>query len=85
MADTTNNKFNGGNEREEMNERFHEEHDKNQDEITKTENELSLENSVRNFGDVNGSTFGADSNTAKFSNLGDKNQARKGEGDQNNR
>lgn len=43
--------------------------------VTSTENDLSLGNSIRNDGDVSGTTFGDQSNTAKFSSIGN-NQGR---------
>lgn len=57
-----------------MDREYHEEHDGRQDEFTKTENELSLGNSIRNFADVNGTTFGPESNPAKFSHIGGKDE-----------
>ena len=62
--------FNGRNERESMRQESHEERRSAEGEISKTENDLSLGNSVRNFGEVSGSSFGAESNSAKFSSLG---------------
>jgi hypothetical protein len=69
--------FNGRNERQNMQQEHQQEESANNE--TRVGNDLSLGNSERNFGDVNGSTFGMDSNTAKFSNVGEKNQSRKGE------
>ena len=46
--------------------------------VTSTENDLSLGNSIRNYGEVSGTTFGDQSNTAKFSNMGDNNQGQQG-------
>lgn len=74
--------FNGRDERKSMKEEYHNEHDNNSNEFTKKD-DLSLNNSIRNQGDVNGSTFGAASNTSQFSNIGKKNQSRKGENDNN--
>lgn len=74
--------FNGRDERKSMKEEFHKEQDNNSEEFTKKD-ELSLNNSIRNQGDVNGSTFGASGNTSQFSNIGQKNQTRKGENNDN--
>lgn len=68
------NDFNGKNERAAMDREFQEEHDNQKDEFSKTENDLSLGNSIRNVADVNGTTFGPDSNPAKFSHIGGKDQ-----------
>jgi hypothetical protein len=76
--------FNGRNEKEGMQEEFREERQGAEGEFSKTENELSLGNSVRNFGEVSGTTFGDKSNTAKFSNTGQKNQVRSGDADAGN-
>lgn len=70
--------FNDRNEKQEMREQSQQERSQNPESYPKTENELSLGNSIRNFGDVNGTTFGSDSNPAKFSNVGQKNKARTG-------
>jgi len=68
------NDFNGKNEKTAMDREFHEEHDNHKDEFSKTENDLSLGNSIRNFADVNGTTFGPESNPAKFSHIGGKDE-----------
>lgn len=85
MADNKNKEaeFNNTNEREGMQEAFQQEHQDHQDDITKTGNDLSMGDSIRDFGEVSGTTFGAESNPAKFSNMGQKNQTHKGEGDSN--
>lgn len=72
--------FNEQNEQAAMQNRARDEHHQNPEQFSKTKNDLSLGNSIRNEGDVNGSTFGADSNPARFSNLGQKNNVRKEEG-----
>lgn len=70
--------FNGQNERSELREQSQQERQQGKGAFSQTENELSTGSSVRNFADVNGTTFGEQSSTSKFSNLGDKNQDRKG-------
>jgi len=84
MADITNRnkgpEFNNVNERKGMNEEFQKEENA---QSPSTNNELSTGNSIRNYGEVNGTTFGAESNTAKFSTTGQKNRTRQGTGDEN--
>ena len=46
--------------------------------VTNPENDLSLGNSIRNYGEVSGTTFGDQSNPAKFSNIGNSNQGQQG-------
>ncbi len=65
--------FNGSDERKSMKQEFQKEHDNNSNAFTKKD-DLSLNNSIRNQGDVNGSTFGASSNPTQFSNIGQKDQ-----------
>jgi len=62
--------FNGRNEEKSMQQEFNKERSEEQNK----KDDLSLSDSIRNQADVNGTTFGADSNSAKFSNIGDKNQ-----------
>ena len=76
--------FNGRDEQQGIKEAMQQERAENPGEYSKTENEMSLGDSERNFGEVSGTTFGDQSNTAKFSNIGTKNQERKGEGDGSN-
>jgi hypothetical protein len=75
--------FNGVNEHDGLRETFENEHNNDPEAFAKTGDELSLGDSVRTYGEVSGTTFGMQSNTAKFSNIGQKNQERKGEGDAN--
>jgi hypothetical protein len=72
--------FNGVNQQQGMQEEFQKERETNPDELSKID-DMSLDDSIRNYAEVSGSTFGMESSTAKFSNIGQKNQARKGEGD----
>jgi len=72
--------FNGRNEEQGIKKAMEQERADNAGELSKTDNELSMGDSERNFGEVSGTTFGDQSNTAKFSNIGTKNQERKGEG-----
>lgn len=72
--------FNGRNEEQGIKKAMEQERADNAGEFSKTNNELSIGDSERNFGEVSGTTFGDQSNTAKFSNIGTKNQERKGEG-----
>lgn len=72
-------RFNENEEKRGIERQFHKEEDDNGKAFTKAESDLSLGDSIRNNADVNGTTFGMDSNTAKFSNVGKKNQARKEE------
>ena len=86
MANTNpgnDNEFNGKNEKEALDKQFHKEHADNPDAFSKTENELSTGNSIRNFGEVSGTTFGAESNPAKFSNIGADDQGQNGGNDSN--
>jgi len=76
--------FNGRDEQQGIKEAMQQERAENPGEYSKTENEMSLGDSERNFGELSGTTFGDQSNTAKFSNIGTKNQERKGEGDGSN-
>jgi hypothetical protein len=71
-------RFNNVNERQGMDEEFEKEQNASKEE-TNTNDEMSSGNSIRNFGEVSGTTFGSKSNTAKFSNIGRKNQEQKGE------
>jgi len=71
-------RFNNVNERKGMDEEFEKEQNASEDQA-KTNDEMSTGNSIRNFGEVSGSTFGSESNTSKFSNIGRKNQEQKGE------
>ena len=75
--------FNGVNQHEGLREAFQKEHDADPEAYTKPTDELSLDDSTRTYGEVSGTTFGMQSNTAKFSNIGQKNQARKGESNAN--
>lgn len=81
MSENKNNRdprFNHTNERKAMDEEFEKEQNASNEE-TKTNDEMSTGNSIRNFGEVSGTTFGSESNTSKFSNIGRKNQEQKGE------
>ena len=77
---TPNAEFNGRNEQEGIKEAMQQERAEDPGEFSKTGDERSEGDSERNFGQVSGTTFGDQSNTAKFSNIGTKNQAMKGEG-----
>jgi hypothetical protein len=81
---TPNAEFNGRNEQEGIKEEMQKERAENPGEFSKTDNEMSMGDSERNYGQVSGTTFGDQSNTAKFSNIGTKNQAMKGEGSSSN-
>lgn len=70
--------FNGRDERQGIKEAAQEERASNTNDVANTENELSLGDSERNYGEVSGTTFGIQSNTAKFSNIGAKNQGIQG-------
>ncbi len=72
--------LNGRNEPEGIKEEMLQEHAENLGEFNKTNNEMSVGDSERNYGQVSGTTFDDQSNTAKFSNIGTKNQAMKGGG-----
>src|SRR5579875_3094530 len=74
------NEFDGMNERDAMNSEYEKEKNTREDASPKASDELSTAGSMRNYGEVSGSTFGDESNTAKFSNMGAKNQERKGDG-----
>lgn len=76
--------FNRQNEQEGMQDASRDERNTTGDEFSKTSSDLSEGDSARNFGEVSGTTFGMESNTAKFSNIGPKNQARKGEANEGN-
>lgn len=78
------NDFNGKNEKAAMDQEYHEEHDGKQKAFTKTENKLSMGDSIRNFADVNGTTFGPESNPAKFGHMGDNNQQEPNSGNAGN-
>lgn len=69
--------FNGADEQQGIKEAAQKERTDNND-VTKTENDLSLGNSIRNYGEVSGTTFGDQSNPAKFSNIGGNNQGQQG-------
>lgn len=72
--------FGGQDQHKKMQEEFEKERSTDQNEFTKTGDDLSLGDSIRTEGEVSGSTFGDNSAPAKFSNIGQKNQTRKGEG-----
>ena len=71
--------FSGKDQREGLREASQNERETAPDENANTEDELSLGDSVHPYGEVSGTTVGMESNTAKFSNIGQKNQVRKGE------
>jgi len=73
--------FNGLDEQQGIKKAMQQERAENPGEYSTTENEMSMGDSTRNYGEVSGTTFGDQSNTAKFSNIGTKNQDRKEEGD----
>ena len=73
--------FNGLDEQQGIKKSMQQERAENPGEYSTTENEMSMGDSTRNYGEVSGTTFGDQSNTAKFSNIGTKNQDRKEEGD----
>jgi hypothetical protein len=77
---TSNAELNGRNEQEGIKEEMQRERAENPGEYSKTDDEMSVGDSERNYGQVSGTTFGDQSNTAKFSNIGTKNQAMKGGG-----
>ena len=81
---TPNAEFNGRNEQEGIKEEMQKERAENPGEFSKTDNEMSMGDSERNYGQVSGTTFCDQSNTARFSNIGTKNQAMKGEGSSSN-
>jgi len=66
--------FNGKDEQQGIQEAAQKERADDNNAVTKTENDLSLGNSIRNYGEVSGTTFGDQSNPAKFSNIGGNNQ-----------
>src|SRR5436190_24281458 len=72
--------FNGRDEQEGIKEEMQKERTENPGEFSKTDDDTSMGDSERNYGQVSGTTFGDQSNTARFSNIGTKNQAMKGEG-----
>ena len=81
MSENNSNKdprFNNTNERKAMDEEFEKEQNAS-DKAAKTNDEMSTGNSIRNFGEVSGTTFGPESNTVKFSNTGRRNQEQKGD------
>jgi hypothetical protein len=80
-ADEKDPRFNNRNQQEGIKEEAEKERAANPGAFSPTGDELSLDDSIRTQGQVSGSTFGMESNTAKFSNLGPKNQARKGDVD----
>src|SRR6476620_1751234 len=66
--------FNGVDEQKAVKEAAQNERTSEQgNDVTNPENDLSLGNSIRNEGDVSGTTFGDQSNPAKFSNIGGAN------------
>jgi hypothetical protein len=80
MSENKSNKnprFNNTNERKAMDEEFEKEQNASNEEA-KTNDEMSTGNSIRNFGEVSGTTFGSESNTSKFSNIGRNNQEQTG-------
>jgi hypothetical protein len=77
---TPNAEFNGRNEQEGIKDAMQQERAESPGEFSKTDDQMSTGDSERNYGQVSGTTFGDQSNTAKFSNIGTKNQAMKGEG-----
>jgi hypothetical protein len=62
-----------------MQEKFNYERDAGSEEFSR-QDEMNLGDSIRNQPEV-GATFGEESSTARFSNVGQKNKARKAEGD----
>lgn len=62
--------FDGRNEKDRLREEAQIERQEAENEFSENENEQSPGNSIRNFGEVSGTTFGAESNPAKFSNIG---------------
>lgn len=67
--------FNNSNEREDMQNESRKE--ENNIDATKRD-DMSLGDSIRNYADVSGTTFGMDSNPAKFSNIENVNQTNNG-------
>ena len=72
-------RFNEEDERKGIERQFREEDNTKGKESTKTKNDSALRDSIRNNADVNGTTFGIESNTSKLSDLGKKNKAWKEE------
>jgi hypothetical protein len=70
--------FNGIYQKQGMQQEAGKEREENPEAFSQTD-ALSLNDSIRNGATVSGSTFGAESSTAKNSNIVVKNQARKGE------
>ncbi|MGN6398967.1 MAG: hypothetical protein ACTHMD_00830 [Flavisolibacter sp.] len=81
MSENNSNKeprFNNTNERKAMDEEFEKEQNASNEEA-KTNDEMSTGNSIRNFGEVSGTTFGTETNTSKFSNTGRRHQEQRGD------
>ena len=66
--------FNGQPERRELREEAGQERSQRPEDFSQTENDRQTGNSIRNFGEVSGTTFGSESNPAKFGNMGQNNQ-----------
>lgn len=75
--------FNGQPEHRELREEARQERSQHPEDFSQTENDLSTGNSIRNFGEVSGTTFGSESNPAKFGNMGQSNQQGSGTADRN--